>query len=183
MSAALAHAPGQARPRQQELPRHVEIVTTATQRRARPRLAYALVGVVGLFAIFLAQLLLSIALSDGAYQISTLAGEKRDLSRTEQSLIEQLDLAGSSQNLAANAERLGMVGSTSPAYLRLSDGQVLGPVVAAGAPGTPAASAEVPNSLLTPAGQPFAGNVESAPAQNTSPAGIAPDALPSPVTR
>lgn len=184
MSAGLAYAAAPARPRQQQQhPRHIEIVTSAVQRRARPRLAYALVGVVGLFAIFLAQLLLSIALSDGAYRISTLTGEKRDLSRTEQSLVEQLELVGSSQNLAATAQSLGMVSSTSPAYLRLSDGLVLGAVSAA-APGAPAGTTNlVPNSLLAGASAPFSGQAPAA--TGTSPASSAPDpqAIPSPVTR
>lgn len=130
----------------QENPRRIEIVTSRAQRRARPRLAYALVAIGGLLGIFLAQLMLSIALSNGAYEISTLLVEKRDLGRVEGSLNEQLELVGATQNLAANAEKLGMVGTSAPAFLRLSDGAVIGSAVAATKATTN--SVVVANSLL-----------------------------------
>lgn len=130
----------------QENPRRIEIVTSRAQRRARPRLAYALVAIGGLLGIFLAQLMLSIALSNGAYEISTLLVEKRDLGRVEGSLNEQIELVGSTQNLAANAEKLGMVGTSAPAFLRLSDGAVIGSAVAATKATTN--SIVVANSLL-----------------------------------
>ena len=133
-------------PGEQENPRRIEIVTSRAQRRARPKLAYALVAVGGLTLIFLAQLLLSIALSNGAYQISSLLIEKRDLGREEGSLSEQLELVGSTQNLAANAQSLGMVGTSAPAFLRLSDGAVIGSAVAAEAATTDPGI--IANSLL-----------------------------------
>ena len=128
-----------------ENPRRIEIVSTREQRRARPRLAYALIAIGGLLGIFLAQLLLSIALSNGAYQISSLLGEKRDLGRVEGALSEQLGVAGSTQNLASNAQKLGMVPSSTPAYLGL-DGEVTGAAVAAA--GATASSGLIANSLL-----------------------------------
>jgi hypothetical protein len=127
-------------------PRRIEIVTSRAQRRARPRMVYALVAIGGMLGIFIAQLMLSIALSNGAYEISTLLVEKRDLGRVEGSLNEQLELVGSTQNLAANAEKLGMVGTSAPAFLRLSDGQVIGSAVAAG--NSTINSSVVANSLL-----------------------------------
>ena len=72
--------------------RHIEIVSTRTQRRARPRTIYALVTVAGLFVILMAQLLLSIVLSDGAYQISALQAQQTELSRDTQTYTEQLDV-------------------------------------------------------------------------------------------
>ncbi len=197
MSAALAHPLPSRHPRVAERPRHIQIVTTRTQRRRRPKLLYALVGVSGLFGILLGQLLLSIALSDGAYQISTLTTERRDLGRTAQALTEQLELMGSSQNLAVGAQGLGMVSSTASAYLRLSDGAVLGSVHAETANGVWGTTL-VPNALLagfesgdrsftssaagpatiTPA------SVHAEPtAPSPAPAPTTPGALPSPVTR
>jgi len=111
--------------------RHVEIVTTRAQRRARPRLVYVLVTVLGLFGILMAQLLLSIVLSDNAYQLSSWQAKQKELTRTQQMLSEQLDVLNSPQNLAQRAEALGMVSNASPAFLRLSDGAVLGAPVAA----------------------------------------------------
>ncbi|WP_349898214.1 hypothetical protein [Parafrigoribacterium soli] len=107
--------------------RHVEIVSSRSQRKARPRTVYALVTVVGLFLILMAQLLLSILLSDGAYQITALQSTQTELARDAQTYTEQLDVLKSPQNLSARAEALGMVMSTAPAvYLRLSDGAVIG---------------------------------------------------------
>ena len=157
MSTNLAYAFPERSPRtigdpRDENPRRIEIVSTREQRRARPRLAYALIAIGGLLGIFLAQLLLSIALSNGAYQISSLLGEKRDLGRVEGALSEQLGVAGSTQNLASNAQKLGMVPSSTPAYLGL-DGEVTGAAVAAA--GVTASSGLIANSLLS--GAPLVG--------------------------
>lgn len=117
----------------QEVParRHIEVAATRGQKKARPRAVYALVIVAGLFAILVAQLLLSIVVSEGAYQISGLQQEQRELARDQQVVSEQLQVLESPQHLAANAETLGMVSNSSTAYLRLADGAVLGSPVAA----------------------------------------------------
>lgn len=111
--------------------RHIEIVSTRAQRKARPRLFYAIVTVGGLFAVLIAQLLLSIVVSDGAYQIASLQQQQRELQRDEETLIEAIQVLQSPQNLAVNAVTLGMVSNSSTAYLQLSDGAVLGSAVAA----------------------------------------------------
>lgn len=147
MSTNLAFALPAPSRRESEHPRRIEIVTTRTQRRARPRIAYAMIAVGGVFAVFLSQLMLSIALSNGAYEISGLLNDQRDLGRVQGALTEQLELAASTQNLAANAQNLGMVGTTAPAFLRLSDGQVVGAAVAASASET--AKSLITNSLLS----------------------------------
>jgi hypothetical protein len=135
-------------------PSRVQIVTTRAQRRARPKLVYALGAVTVIFAIFLAQLLITIALSSGAYTITDLQSSEQSLGRTSSSLNEKLDTLGSSQNLQANALALGMVNSSQAAFLRLSDGAVLGTATAAGAAVLPTGMANgstdsVSNSLLT----------------------------------
>lgn len=112
-------------------PRHIEVVSTRAQRRARPRLFYALVTVSGLFVVLIAQLLLSIAVSDGAYQIASLQQQQRELQRDAETLTEAIQVLQSPQHLAVNAVTLGMVSNSSTAYLRLSDGAVLGSAVAA----------------------------------------------------
>jgi len=139
-------------PAEEQHPRHVEIVSSREQRRARPRVVYAVVVVIGLFVLFMAQLLLSIVVSDGAYRIAALQTSQRDLGREEQALSEQLDLLSSPQNLATQAESLGMVlSNTSPVFLRLADGAILGTATAADAGEsviTGASGSLVPNSLL-----------------------------------
>ncbi len=159
MSTTLAYSGPIRRPAEPEehltaLPRHVRVVATRAQRRARPKLVYALVATAAIFAIFLAQLLISISLSSGAYKIDGLQATQQNLGRTASSLTERLDTLGSDQNLEANAIALGMVGSGNAAFLELSNGAVLG--TATRATGTSAKTAPssgagdaVSNYLLT----------------------------------
>ena len=144
-------------------PAHVEIVSSRIQRRARPRLGAALITVGGLFLILAAQLLLSIATSEGAYAISSLQTEQAELARDEQVLTENLQVLEAPQHLATEAQGLGMVANTSAAYLRLADGTVLGAPTRAvassafltAADGTPL----IPDSLL--AGVPLVSDQEA----------------------
>ncbi|MCW4384272.1 hypothetical protein OH146_00615 [Salinibacterium sp. SYSU T00001] len=121
-----AHAVVTPAPRPAAPAPYLEIAPSREQRRARPRLAYAMIVVGGLFAVLVSQLLLSIALADGAYEIAALQAERKELSRDEQILSEQLDVLNSPQNLAARAESLGMVANESAVYLSLATGAVLG---------------------------------------------------------
>jgi hypothetical protein len=200
-----------ARPHEDERPSHLEVVTTRSQRRARPRTVYALVTVGTLLAIVVAQLLLSIAVSQGAYQIGSLQQTQKALQRSYQAATEDLNRISSPQNLANDANALGMVSNNNPVYLRLSDGAILGtPTPAAASAGTVTGGQGnlVPNALLAgvplitgaPAGSSAAPSATAAPgaaagtaAGNPAQAGAplqstpkptAPltDALPSPVT-
>lgn len=200
-----------ARPHEDERPSHLEVVTTRSQRRARPRTIYALVTVGTLLAIVVAQLLLSIAVSQGAYQIGSLQQTQKALQRSYQAATEDLNRISSPQNLANDANALGMVSNNNPVYLRLSDGAILGtPTPAAASAGTVTGGQGnlVPNALLAgvplitgaPAGSGAASSATAAPGAS---AGTAPgnpaqagaplqptpkptvpltDALPSPVT-
>ncbi|MGY4856661.1 hypothetical protein [Cryobacterium sp. AP23] len=125
--------------------RHIEIV--APSKHARPRVVYALSAVACVGAVVVAQLLLSVGISQGAYEISALRASQVELGRTADSVSEDLIRVSSPQSLAANAEALGMVSNSTPAYLRLSDGAVLGAPASATGSEVGAASL-VPNSLL-----------------------------------
>jgi hypothetical protein len=179
-------------------PRHIEIVSTRGQKRARPKVVYALVAIAGLFVILMAQLLLSIWLSDGAYQISGLQQTQRDLSRDQQALGETLSVLQSPQNLAGQASALGMVMNTgSQGYLSLSGGVSRAPTAATADTSVAAdAALYTPNALITPdisalgaaAAAEAAGT--GAPSGSTGTGSVAstlgsnaPNALPSPVTR
>ena len=125
MSTNLAYAQPQPLHRPSERPSHIEIVTTTkAQRKARPRMLYAVVTVASFFVILAAQLLLSIVVTQGAYEIDSLQYEQKVLIRTEQSLLEDLSLYSSSQNLAAQAAGLGMVPNATPYSLDITDGSV-----------------------------------------------------------
>ena len=113
--------------REHEAPRrHLDIAPTRAQRRARPRIYAALVAISGIGAILLAQLLMSLVLAEGAYRISSLQGEKRDLVREKHAASEVLDQVSSTQSLMANAAALGMVSSGNPVFLDVATGQALG---------------------------------------------------------
>jgi len=145
---------------------HLEVVPTRSQRRARPRALYAAISVGTLLCVVVAQLLLSIGISQGAYQLNSLQAQQTQLQRSYQAVSEDLNRVSSPQNLAANANALGMVSNSSPAYLRLSDSAVLGaPLPANGAAGTVTGTQGnlVPNSLL--AGVPLVTQAQQAAAQ------------------
>ncbi|WP_353809764.1 hypothetical protein [Agromyces sp. SYSU T00194] len=166
---------GRARPAERPDPRPrpgLRPVPERDVRRGRPRLAYAIVAVSGAALIIAAQLLLSVAVTQGAYEIDALQAEQTELSRTHQQVSEELDRVESPQYLAANAEALGMVQHADPVYLRLSDGRVLGdPAPAAGAQTTSSTSL-VPNSLLS--GVPLVTEEEAAATADATPSGSAP---------
>lgn len=120
----------------------------APEARRRPRLAYAVTALAGIAAIVIAQLLFSVAMTEGAYEIEGYKLSQTKLDREAQVLREQIDGLESPQFLAANAEALGMVPNAAPVYLRLSDGAVLGqPTAAVG--GAAGAAGSVANSLIT----------------------------------
>jgi hypothetical protein len=76
-------------------------------------------GLVGL-------LLLNTSMERGAYQVSALREQSAALSLREQSLQMQVGALESPQLLAEKAVRLGMVQDTSPAFLSLGHGTVIG---------------------------------------------------------
>jgi hypothetical protein len=173
-TAAVLEEPALDRPQRPERERrtHLEVVSTRSQRRARPRTVYAITAVSALLVIVVAQLLLSISVSQGAYQLSSLQTKQTELQRSYQAASEDLNRLTSPQNLAANANALGMVSNSNPAYLRLSDGAVLGaPVAASGAAGTVTGGQGnlVPNSQLN--GVPLVSGQGQAAAATTSQTG------------
>lgn len=194
MSGNLAFALPHHSPRHNPEPttRHIEIVATRKQRLARPRLVYSLIIVGGLFAVLVSQLLLSIALADGAYQISALQTQQKELGRERQAVTEELNVLNSPQNLAALAESLGMVSNSSAVYLNLADGAVLGAPAPAHADAGSVVGANgsllIPNALLSgvPSTMKSESIVKSGAPSGAPPAGSVastPTALPAPVTR
>jgi len=189
--------------------RHLEIAATRAQKRARPKIVYAIVTISGIVAILLGQLFLSIVVADGAYTVASLQGQQRDLEREQQFLTERLETRSSTQNLIASAERLGMVASGNPVFLDLDTGAVLGQASAAG--GSLAASGNLignslvdPSMVIDPEAQAAAAEVAEdaaalegestmspgAPGVNIEPESVSsetessgPDPLPSPTTR
>jgi hypothetical protein len=143
-----APRPDSVRP-ERKRPELVEVTPTKAQRRARPRVAYAIVAIAALGLLLLAQLGISMALSQGAYTLSSLKTQQTGLTRTQASLSEGLKVLESPQNLARNAQALGMIANSTPVYLDPKTGTVYGtPTPATPEEATGNTANQVPNSLL-----------------------------------
>jgi hypothetical protein len=126
----------------------------------RPRVLAAGALFTGVTCVLAAQLLVSIQTAQGAYTVDRLQATSTALTREQQVRAEALETLASPQHLAKQAAALGMVPAGYPAYLRLTDGRVVG---GRGTAGTGAASIgtastgtastaavdDVPNALLT----------------------------------
>ena len=113
-------------------------------RRPAPRAPFvALLG--ALLTTGLAGLLyLHTALAEDSFRLHDLATRSAVLADQEQALEQEVAEAASPSRLAERAEAMGMVRSENPAFIRLSDGAVLGkpkPGVAPPPPPAPTASA------------------------------------------
>jgi hypothetical protein len=110
-------------------------------------------GLVGL-------LVLHTALAEDSFRLHDLRTRSALLTDREQALEQQVAEAASPKTLAVKAEALGMVRSENPAFIRLSDGKVLGkpqagvapppPVVAAPSPSSSASTSSSPSSSASP---------------------------------
>lgn len=97
----------------------------------------------GVFALFIAGLiiagmalllLLNTILATGAFQLQALTRQQQQLQMSAQALQLSVARAQSPDALARAATRFGMVPVTSPGFLRLSDGAVIGSPAPALAP-------------------------------------------------
>jgi hypothetical protein len=107
---------------------HTPRLRAVTRTRAAnpPKVGYAVATLIGIFAILAGQLVLSIALGNGAYAIQDLERQIAERNRDLSIVSEEIGAMQDPQTLATLAVSLGMVDDGDPAYLRLSDAQVLG---------------------------------------------------------
>lgn len=144
----------------------LEPVTSRVRRRpplalvpaARPaprgplrRSPFVAVVVSLLAAGLLGLLVLNTALAQDAFRLHTLKQESRALEDREEALRREVEAGQSPQELAGRAAELGMVPAGPPAFLRLSDGAVLGSATPAEVPGDPEAAVQAPADEGTPA--------------------------------
>lgn len=116
-------------------------------------LGYGLLCAALVMGGLLLMLLLNTSRAEGSFELGALQSTTTELSARQVSLQSELARREAPDSLAAQAEDLGMVPSTSTAVLRLSDAHVLG--VAAG----------------TEAGRPFTVELP-APAREWAPASV-----------
>jgi hypothetical protein len=124
-------------------------------------------GLIGL-------LLLNTSLAQGSFTLHDLRTTSDQLADTQGTLNQSVDASSSPANLARKATSMGMVPDQSAAFLRLSDGKVIG--VAQPAPpglgftvvGTAAPAPAVPKPATTAPAQAVAKPAKKAPAPSAT---------------
>lgn len=129
--------------------RHLRAVERPARRR-RPRVAYAVIALIGAAVIAGAQIALTIATTQDSFTAAKLTQQNKQLTWQAQAAAQDLDGISSPQSLAAEAAKLGLVVGGSASYLRLSDGGVIGAAGAAPTTSTvnPTGTNAVPNALV-----------------------------------
>lgn len=142
-----------------------EYATRGVRRRTRENLR--LVAPIrvrkasrGMFVIVLASilgvglcgmLLLNTTMAQGAFTLSELRSTQDELSRTEATLIESVAALAAPTVLEEKARNLGMVPSSTPAFIQIPSGKILGkPKPAPGVPVATPADATVGEAVEAP---------------------------------
>ncbi len=107
------------------VPRPRLTVVSRPDRNA-PRLPFVALVVAVLTAGLVGLLLLNTGMERGAYQVTTLRAQAAELDIEQQALQLRVAALQDPQEVAARALRLGMVQNTSPAFISLATGKVLG---------------------------------------------------------
>ena len=138
-------------PRASRPPRPRLTVVPPLHARA-PRAPFVILVAALLTAGLGGLLFLHTALAEDSFRLHDLKVRSTELSDREQALEQAVAVAASPQRLAARATALGMVRSENPAFIRTSDGRILGVPKAAELP--PAAPKPVPPAAAKPVKSP-----------------------------
>lgn len=88
--------------------------------------AFGIICAILLAAGLIGLLLLNTSLAQGSFTLHDLRATSDQLTDTQDALTQSLEGSKSPANLAARAASMGMVPAQSAAFLRLSDGRVIG---------------------------------------------------------
>ena len=143
----------------------LRVVTGAPPHRSGA--AFGIICAVLLAAGLIGLLLLNTALAQGSFTLHDLRATSAQLTDTQDALTQSLQRSESPANLAASAARMGMVPAQSAAFLRLSDGKVIGVAKPAKAPPGFAV-------ITSKAPAPASGQAHAKPAKTAKPALNAP---------
>jgi len=128
----------------------LRVVTGAPLRRGGA--AFGIFCAVLLAAGLVALLVLNTALAQGSFTLQKLQSTSDQLTDTQGALTQSLDVSKAPANLASKAIDMGMVPAGSAAFLRLSDGKVIG--VAKPAPQGPGFTVVAGTTVKVPAASP-----------------------------
>lgn len=95
-------------------------------RTGAPRAPFVILVATLLAGGLAGLLVLHTALAEDSFRLQDLKNRSAALAAREQALEQQVAMEASPARLAAKAEAMGMVRSVNPAFIRLSDGSVLG---------------------------------------------------------
>jgi hypothetical protein len=156
-------------------PRKATPLRLVPQRRSSAARAPFVAVVVALLGTgLLGLLLLNTLVAQGSFALHDLSTKGRALQQQEQELARQVQALQAPGVLAARATALGMVPGSSPAFLRLPDGKVLGVAVPGVAPVVPPpakpATATTATTLATTPATKAAQTPATKPAQTPKPA-------------
>ena len=119
---------GRLRGEPRSLPRLSVVPPRVANARSGPfAILVAAILVLGLVGL----LLLNLSMQKASFRLAALETRADQLQTREQSLDHRVDRLASSDRLAAEAIRMGMVPNPNPVFLDLSDGSVIGDPVAA----------------------------------------------------
>jgi len=128
----------------------LRVVTGATPKHGGA--TFSIICATLLAAGLIGLLLLNTALAQGSFTLHDLRATSAQLTDSQDSLTQSLEASKSPASLAAKAAGMGMVPAQSVAFLRLSDGRVLGVAKAAKAPpGLTVVPSQASASALPPA--------------------------------
>lgn len=136
---------GRSAPRPAPVAPRLRVVSAPAHTRSRAGLVLGCTTLLG--GGLVALLLVNVSLERGSYELRDRQRRATQLQDQAQSLREQLSALQAPQNLAAQAGKLGMVPNPNAAFLRASDGKVLGVP-------TRAAAAKAPTVTPAPATTP-----------------------------
>ena len=126
----MSSLPSQARsraPRRDTTPsRPARLTVVPRTARNTPKVPFVVLVLLVLGGGLVGLLVLNTALQQGAFQLASLQGQQTMLATKEEDLRLRVAALRDPQRLAREAQRLGMVPNTNPAFLDLRDGSVLG---------------------------------------------------------
>jgi hypothetical protein len=149
-SAAVAHPSRPAAPAAGRAPGRKPLRLVPPLRTGAPRAPFVVLLGTLLTGGLAGLLFLHTALAEDSFRLHDLKVRSAVLTDREQALEQEVAQEASPRRLAAKAEALGMVRSENPAFIRLSDGKVLGRPKAGVAPPPPPAPSPSASSSASP---------------------------------
>ncbi len=102
----------------------IELVSAPVQPKSR--IPFVLLCMALVAGALIGALILNTTMARGAYQVTELESQLAQLAQTEQALLAEFDALASPRALADQAKELGMVQDSTPAFIRLQDGKIIG---------------------------------------------------------